>query len=224
MPDLFTKENTLTQPITIVPKETALVVVDMQNGFCDPNGSMAKGKLPYEQQNRIIPVVRELVGLCHETGVQVMYSLQRHYPNDVTRGRRKIPTHLQKLGVNVCTKGTWDAELVDQLKDLVGPSDDVFEKHRSSCFYNSTLESKLKVQGITTLIVCGVATNYCVESTIRDAYARDYDIILIEDAAASLWEDLHRATLKNVELMYGVVMSLATLKRTLHGQIEALAA
>ena len=224
MPDLFTKENTLTQPITIVPKETALVVVDMQNGFCDPNGRMAKGKLPYEQQNRIIPVVRELVGLCHETGVQVMYSLQRHYPNDVTRGRRKIPTHLQKLGVNVCTKGTWDAELVDQLKDLVGPSDDVFEKHRSSCFYNSTLESKLKVQGITTLIVCGVATNYCVESTIRDAYARDYDIILIEDAAASLWEDLHRATLKNVELMYGVVMSLATLKRTLHGQIEALAA
>ena len=214
----------MTQPITIVPKETALVVVDMQNGFCDPNGSMAKGKLPYEQQNRIIPVVRELVGLCHETGVQVMYSLQRHYPNDVTRGRRKIPTHLQKLGVNVCTKDTWDAELVDQLKDLVRPSDDVFEKHRSSCFYNSTLESKLKVQGITTLIVCGVATNYCVESTIRDAYARDYDIILIEDAAASLWEDLHRATLKNVELMYGVVMSLATLKRTLHGQIEALAA
>lgn len=214
----------MTQPITIVPKETALVVVDMQNGFCDPNGSMAKGKLPYEQQNRIIPVVRELVGLCHETGVQVMYSLQRHYPNDVTRGRRKIPTHLQKLGVNVCTKDTWDAELVDQLKDLVRPGDDVFEKHRSSCFYNTTLESKLKVQGITTLIVCGVATNYCVESTIRDAYARDYDIILIEDAAASLWEDLHRATLKNVELMYGVVMSLATLKRTLQGRTEALAA
>jgi ureidoacrylate peracid hydrolase len=63
-----------------------------------------------------------------------------------------------------------------------------------------------------------------VESTIRDAYARDYDIILIEDAAATLWEDLHRATLKNVELMYGVVMPLATLKRTLQGQTEALAA
>jgi ureidoacrylate peracid hydrolase len=214
----------LTQPITIVLKETALVVVDMQNGFCDPNGSMAKSKLAYEQQNRIIPTVCELVSLCHETGVQVMFSLQRHYPNDVTRGRRKIPTHLQKLGVNVCTKGTWDAELVDQLKELVRPEDDVFEKHRSSCFYNTTLESKLKVQGITTLIVCGVATNYCVESTIRDAYARDYDIILIEDAAASLWEDLHCATLKNVELMYGVVMSLATLKRTLKGQTEALAA
>jgi ureidoacrylate peracid hydrolase len=214
----------LTQPITIVPKETALVVVDMQNGFCDPNGSMAKGKLPYEQQNRIIPVVRELVSLCHETGVQVMYSLQRHYPNDATRGRRKIPTHLQKLGVNVCTKDTWDAELVDQLKDVVRPSDDLIEKHRSSCFYNTTLETKLKVQGITTLIVCGVATNYCVESTIRDAYARDYDIILIEDAAASLWEDLHRATLKNVELMYGVVMSLTTFKRTLRSQVEAMAA
>ncbi len=200
------------------------MVVDMQNGFCDPNGSMATGKLAYQQQNLIIPAVRELVGLCHAAGVQVMFSLQKHYPNDVTRGRRRIPTHLQKLGVNVCTKDTWDAELVEQLKDSVRPEDDVFEKHRSSCFYNTTFESKLKVQGITTLIVCGVATNYCVESTIRDAYARDYDIILIEDAVASLWEDLHRATLKNVELMYGAVMSLATLKRTLQGQTEVLAA
>lgn len=212
----------MTQPIAIVPNETALVVVDMQNGFCSPRGSMAKGNLPYEQQNLIIPSVCELVGLCHEAGVKVMFSLQRHYPNDITRGRHKIPTHLQKLGVDVCTKDTWDAELVDELKKLVLPGDELFEKHRSSCFYNTTFESKLKVQGITTLIACGVATNYCVESTIRDAYARDYDIILIKDAAASLWEDLHLATLKNVELMYGVTMSLAAFKRTLQGQTEAV--
>lgn len=89
------------QPITTVPREAVFLVVDMQNRFCDLNGSMAKGKLLYEQHNQIILAVRELVSLCHETGVQVMYSLQRHYLNDDTRGRRKIPTHLQELDLNV---------------------------------------------------------------------------------------------------------------------------
>ena len=176
---------------------------------------MAKCGLAYEQQHRIIPAVRELVGNCRGAGIGVIWSLQQHYVEDVTRARHRIATHLQKLGVTVCAKGTWDAELVDPLKEVLEPRDDIVEKHRSSCFYNTTLESKLRIQGITTLIVCGVATNYCVESTIRDAYARDYDIVVIEDAVASLWEDLHRATLKNVELMYGAVMSAEDLKRNL---------
>ncbi|MFA7279458.1 MAG: isochorismatase family cysteine hydrolase [Sterolibacterium sp.] len=201
--------------IDIKPHETALLVVDMQNGFCDPKGSMALAEINYHQQNQIIPTVKELVEVCHDVGIQVLWSLQQHYPNDVTRAKHRIPTHLQKLGVKVCTKGTWDAELVDQLKVVLKPEDDIFEKHRSSCFYDTTLATKLRVRGITTLIVCGVATNYCVESTIRDAYARDFDIIVIEDAVASMWDDLHRATLKNVELMYGVVMSLSSLKDTL---------
>lgn len=202
---------------TVVPAETALLVVDMQNGFCDPQGSMAQAGQNYGPMHRIIPAVRELVDLCRVAGIQVMWSQQKHYPNDVTRTRHRIPTHLQKLGVRVCTKDTWDAEIVAQLQPAVRPEDDVFEKHRSSCFHNTTLESKLRVQGITTLIVCGVATNYCVESTIRDAYARDYDIVVVEEAVASLWEDLHHATLKNVELMYGVVLPMAGLRKSLAG-------
>ena len=208
-------ENMLKQSPVIATEETALLVVDMQNGFCDSNGSMARGGQNYLPQNRIIPSVKRLVGVCRHAGIHVIWSTQQHYANDVTRGRHRFPTHLQKLGVDVCTRGTWDAELVAQLKDDVKPADDLLEKHRSSCFHNTTLETKLIVQGITTLIICGVATNYCVESTIRDAYARDYDIIVIEDAVATMWEDLHRATLKNVELFYGAVMSLNVLADTL---------
>ena len=201
--------------LAITPAETALLVIDMQNGFCSTAGSMAKAQLNYQEQNRIIPAVAELVRSCHGAGLKVLWSLQQHYPNDVTRARHKIPTHLQKLGVRVCTKGTWDAELVDELKPEVQPEDDVFAKHRSSCFYSTTLEAKLRLQGINTLIVCGVATNYCVESTIRDAYARDFDIIVVADAVASLWPDLHAATLKNVELMYGAVLPLRGLQEIL---------
>ena len=202
-------------PFSIAPKETALLVVDMQNGFCDPEGTMARAKLNYQSQNQIIPRVKELVRICHEALIPVMWSLQQHYRQDASRARHKIPTHLQKLGIEVCLKDTWDAELVAQLRDDVMPGDEMVEKHRSTCFYNTTLESKLKARGITTLIICGVSTNYCVESTIRDAYARDYDIVVIEDAVATLWEDLHRATLRNVELFYGAVTSLERLKEHL---------
>ena len=199
-------------PLIIDPKETALLVVDMQNGFCDPQGTMARAGVNYFPQNRIIPTVKELVHVCRQAGIHVVWSLQRHYPDDVTRSRHKIPSHLAKLGVYPCLKDTWDAELVVQLKGEVMPEDDVLEKHRSSCFYNTTLEVKLRMRGITTLIICGVATNYCVESTIRDAYARDYDIVVVEDCVATLWEDLHRATLKNVEMFYGTAISLDGLK------------
>jgi len=201
--------------LIIDPRETTLLVVDMQNGFCDPQGAMARAGVNYFPQNRIVPAVKELVSVCRRAGIHVAWSLQRHYPDDLTRKRHRIPSHLTKLGVVPCLKDTWDAELVAQLKGDVLPEDDVFEKHRSSCFYNTTLEVKLRMRGMTTLIVCGVATNYCVESTIRDAYARDYDIVVVEDCVATLWDDLHRATLRNVELFYGTVVSLSALEERL---------
>ncbi len=201
--------------LTIDPRETTLLVVDMQNGFCDPQGAMARAGVNYFPQNRIVPAVKELVSVCRRAGIHVAWSLQRHYPDDLTRKKHRIPSHLTKLGAIPCLKDTWDAELVAQLKGDVLPEDDVFEKHRSSCFYNTTLEVKLRMRGMTTLIVCGVATNYCVESTIRDAYARDYDIVVVEDCVATLWDDLHRATLRNVELFYGTVVSLGALSERL---------
>ncbi len=201
--------------LIIDPGETALLVIDMQNGFCDPQGAMARAGLNYHAQNRIVPTVKELVRVCRRAGIHVAWSLQKHYPDDLTRKKHRIPSHLNKLGAIPCLKDTWDAELVAQLAGEVTPQDDVFEKHRSSCFYNTTLEVKLRMRGITTLIVCGVATNYCVESTIRDAYARDYDIVVVEDCVATLWEDLHRATLRNVELFYGTAIPLKALEEQL---------
>lgn len=200
---------------SIEPKETALLVVDMQNGFCDPGGAMARSGTNFHPQMEIVPRVKDLVSLCRTAGIHVAWSLQKHFPDDVTRKRHRIPSHLDKLGTYPCLVNTRDADLVDQLSVDVRPEDDVFEKHRSSCFYNTTLEVKLRMRGLNTLIVCGVATNYCVESTIRDAYARDYDLLVVEDCVACPWEDLHRATLKNVEIFYGRVLPLRALEEML---------
>ncbi|MBI4321300.1 MAG: cysteine hydrolase [Chloroflexi bacterium] len=199
------------------PSETALLVVDMQNGFCDPQGTLARSGRNYLPQYEIVPRVKELVHLCRAAGIHTVWSIQKHFPDDMARKRHKIPSHLDKQGSLPCLADTWDAELVDVLKSEVRPQDDVLEKHRSSCFYNTTLEVKLRMRGITTLIVCGVSTNYCVESTIRDAYARDYDIVMVEDCTACPWEDLQKATVKNVEIFYGMAVRLAALKDILPG-------
>ncbi|MBI4321908.1 MAG: cysteine hydrolase [Chloroflexi bacterium] len=193
----------------IDPKNTALLVIDMQNGFCHPEGSLARGGSPYLHAWQIVPTVKQLVNVCRQNGVHVIWSLQKHFPDDITRKKHRIPSHLDRAGAIPCLNGTWDAELVDELKLEVMPQDDLVEKHRSSCFHNTTLEVKLRMRGISTLIVSGVTTNYCVESTIRDAYALDYDIVVVQDCVACPWEDLQKATLKNVEIFFGQVVPLA---------------
>jgi ureidoacrylate peracid hydrolase len=75
-------------------------------------------------------------------------------------------------------------------------------------FYSTTLEVLLRMLGTSHLIVSGVSTNNCIESTIRDAYFRDFDITVVEDCVAGSHPDLHRATLRNVQLFFGEVVSL----------------
>jgi ureidoacrylate peracid hydrolase len=199
----------------IIPQETALLVIDMQNGFCHDTGSMAKSGANTQPVKDIIPNVKRLVGLCREAQIRVLWSRQLHFPDDITRLRHKIPTHIDKIEALPCVKGTWDAEIVDELKSDILSEDDIIEKHRSSCFYNTRLEVVLRMRGVNMLIISGTTTYYCVDSTIRDAYARDFDIIVVEDCVAASDQELHRATLKIAGLFHGAVVSLEVLSKQL---------
>jgi ureidoacrylate peracid hydrolase len=186
-----------------------LLVVDMQNGFCHQEGALGRSPLPVEYNVAIIPRVAALVEAAHGAGLPVFWSRQEHTEFDAARPRHRIRTHLAKIEAIPCLRGTWDAEIVDELKPLIEDGDLVFSKHRSSCFYNTTLEVELRMRAIDTLIVTGVSTNYCVDSSIRDAYARDFDLIIVEDGCSCNWPDLHEATMKTSAIFHGEVMSTA---------------
>src|SRR5690606_9905987 len=109
------------------------------------------------------------------------------------------------VGRRTCVRGTWGAEFVEELKPL--PGERVVDKCRYSAFFNTDLEVGLRSRGIQTLIVTGVVAQVCVESTIRDAFFRDFDVILLRDCTASYDDQLYGATLKNVEISYGAVMT-----------------
>lgn len=191
------------------PRKTALLVIDMQNGFCDPEGGLAKAGLDTSAMQAVVPNVRKLVETCREIGLPIMWSLQQHLLEDKTQKTRRVPSHIQKRKVDPpAPRGTWHAELVPSLQEVTRPEDYFVVKHRFSMFYSTTLDSLLRMLSISHLLISGVATNVCVESTVRDAYFRDYDITVIEDCVAGTMLDLHQATLKNVEIYMGELVSL----------------
>jgi ureidoacrylate peracid hydrolase len=191
------------------PKSTALLVIDMQNGFCDPKGGLSKAGLDVSAMTAVVPNVARLVESCRALGLPIMWSIQQHLPEDTTQRTRRVPSHIQKRKVAPPTpRGTWHAELVPAMKEVSRADDYFIVKHRFSMFYSTTLDSLLRMLAISHLIVSGVATNVCVESTVRDAYFRDYDVTVIEDCVAGTMLDLHEATLKNVEIYLGELVSL----------------
>lgn len=191
------------------PSRTALLVIDMQNGWCHPEGAMTRAGQNMTTQRAIVPNVRTLVQACRSLGMPILWSIQEHLPEDVTQGRRRIASHLKKRNILPAPRGTWDAELVQPLKEASKPEDYFIVKHRMSFFYATTLEAVLRMRDVSHLVVSGVSTNVCVESTIRDAYFRDYDVTVVEDCVAGTFPALHAATLENVRIYFGQVVSLA---------------
>lgn len=190
------------------PRRTALLVIDMQNGWCHPDGAMTRAGQNMTTQRAIVPNVRALVQACRSLGMPILWSIQEHLPEDVTQERRRIASHLRKRNILPAPRGTWDAELIGPLKEVSKPEDYYIVKHRMSMFYATTLEAVLRMRGVSHLLVSGVSTNVCVESTVRDAYFRDYDVTVIEDCVAGSFPELHKATLENTRIYFGEVVSL----------------
>ena len=100
---------------------------------------------------------------------------------------------------------------MDDIGAAVAPEDHVFEKHRASCFFETTLPAKLRMLGTEILIISGVNTEFCVETTIREAYFRDFDVVVIEDCVASGRPAFHEDTLAKVRAFFGDVVKLSEL-------------
>ena len=202
----------MTQPSISNLEHTALLVIDMQNAYCHLDGGMKKGGKDVTNMHGVIEPNAELIQLCRRQGLPILLSRQVHWGDaDKTRRHHVIPSHLDKLKISIAERGSWDAELLDEIKAALQPQDEVFVKHRMSCFFDTNLGTRLRMLDVTQLIISGVVTNVCVESTIRDAYFRDFDVIAVSDCVASPWPDLHAATLRNVEILFGRVISLAEL-------------
>ena len=202
----------------IDPNLTALLVIDMQNGFAAPDGTLGKAGFDISMTRDIVPKIQRLVDAAHAAGMPVFWSRQVHYPDDKTRIQRLIPGHLARGAGRsmLCARGTWDAEIIDELQPYVQPDDEVFEKHRASCFYSSNFEARLRIHGVRMLVVTGTTASFCVDSTIREAYARDLDVIVPGDAISDTEIEATRAVLRSTERFHGFVTTTDDLVRAMN--------
>ena len=168
----------------LTTKNTALLVIDMQNGFCHPEGSFGQLEMPVELLAAAIPGSVRLVEGARAAGVPIIFTRYMYRP-DYKDGGLLVQEILPALAeLNSLAQGTWDAAIVDELT----PTDDDFivDKNRYSAFYGTRLEPMLTSMGIDSLVMCGVTTNMCVETSARDASQRDYKTWVVSDATGEL--------------------------------------
>ena len=200
----------------------ALLVIDMQNGFLTRRGSYeefaATIGVDIKRYRKIIPNVRKVIDVCHELHIPVFYTQQVREASGIdllNRLHRIIPKRrLEFLKIPACVRGTWDAEIIDELRPT--KDDHIVVKRRDSAFQDTEFELWLKSIGADTIIYTGVDTCICVENSIRDGFNKGYDVILVEDAVASSWPKLYKATLMKVRGSFGLVLTTEQLIHMLH--------
>lgn len=183
----------------------ALIVLDMQNAYCHQQGSLAKQGFDISACHDVIGNVKRVIEVCRRNTVPVIFlylAFEKNYQDGGVMAHDIWPFFKEKKGL---LDGTWDAAIVDDLKPL--PEDVVIRKTRYSGFSGTNLDYRLRYMGAETLIICGVTTDICVESTVRDAFHLGYKVVLISDGTAEIDEERYRASLKTVEYAFGKVIT-----------------
>jgi ureidoacrylate peracid hydrolase len=213
------------EPLLIKPSETALVIVDMQNAYASPGGYLDLAGFDISGAAPAIEKVKEAATAARAAGMTVIFFQNGWDPDYVEAGGPGSPnfhksnalkTMRQKpeLQGKLLAKGGWDFELVQALPPQ--PGDIVIEKPRYSAFFNTNLDSTLRARGIRSLVFTGIATNVCVESTLRDGFFLEYFGVVLHDATHHAGPDfIQQASLYNIEKFFGWVSSVEEFRAAL---------
>jgi len=183
-----------------------VIVVDMQNDFCHEDGAYHRNDPQTFQVGGIkqmIPSLQFFLSEMRKKEVPIVFC--KYLIDDEARDAGiyvKARPFILKEGLR---RNSWGGEIVDGLKSK--KNDFIIEKSRFTAFYNTNMEIVLKSLKAETLFFTGVATNVCVESSIRDAFFRDYQCVLVEDCCKAWNEEFHLATIRNVIHGFGMVMT-----------------
>jgi ureidoacrylate peracid hydrolase len=206
---------------------TALIVVDMQNAFASPGGMLDLAGIDVSPARDVVANAALVCEAARLAGLPVVY-LTIGYPPDLsTAGGEDSPNPHKELALclmrerpelrgKLLTFGTWDFEIVPELAPLSG--DVVIVKSRYSGFHGTSLDSVLRSRGVRNLLMVGIASNVCVESTLRDAYFLEYWPVLVGDATMAAGPpEIQAATLYNVKTFFGWITTSEDVATCLKG-------
>ena len=172
----------------------ALLVVDMQNGFCHPDGSFPRIGMGLDGAEAAVSNAAIAVGQARRAAIPVVFTRHLYRPGRPDEGAALIRNSPALAGVNGLAAGFWDAEVVDELG--CGPEDLLVDKVRFDAFQWTSLEPLLRGLDVRELVVCGVVTNLCVETTVRSAFMRDFPVTVLADCCAAKTRRLHELSIE----------------------------
>jgi ureidoacrylate peracid hydrolase len=204
------------EPIKLDIERTALIVVDMQNAFCKKGGAFdIIGMLDEAGAKRVIETDKKVIEASRRQGIKIIYLRMAYRPDLSNAGGPESPNYWKELALvtmrerperkeRFLTIGSWDWEIIDELKPRTG--DIAVDKNRYSGFSNTELDAILRTNNIKYLLFIGIATNVCVESTLRDAYFHEYFPVMVSDGCGNIGPDYtQQATIWNVSEVFGWV-------------------
>jgi ureidoacrylate peracid hydrolase len=221
------------EPVAFDPAATVLIVVDMQNAYASPGGYLDLAGFDVSGTGPVIGRILRAVTAARAAGIRILWFQNGWDPDYVEAGGPGSPNwhksnalktmrRQPERNARLLAKGTWDYALVDALRPE--PGDIVMGKPRYSGFYNTALDSTLRARGVNTLVFTGIATNVCVESTLRDGFHREYFGIVLADATHQAGpESLQDAALANIETFFGWVSDVSSFEAALGAGARAAA-
>jgi len=192
-------------PFRYDPSHTALVVIDVQNDFCSPTGSLAALGFDTGAAQEMVPRLRRLVEAARRAGMPVFFVQTLHDESTDSPqwlGRVGDGPGTERTGLT-CRTGSWGSEFFEILPE---PGEQVVVKNRFSAFVGTNLDMLLRTRGIQSLLFTGVTTETCVESSLRDGLFREYYVSLVEDCAASYSPAFHAASVSIIAKNFGTVI------------------
>jgi nicotinamidase-related amidase len=184
-------------PMRLKNRSACLLVIDMQNEFLDDDG-----RVFFHYARDIVPNVKRLIHACRRASIPVIFTGHVHEDAGVDGGMT-AEWWPQIASGESFVKGTRGVQIYDRIKPR--KNEKVIWKHRYSAFYETDLEIMLRGLGVTDLIITGVLTNVCCESTARDAFFRDYRIFFMADATAASEPEFQVATLKTLAYAFAYI-------------------
>jgi len=173
-------------------ERVALLVIDMQDFFLDPaSPTYTCGGAA------ILPALQRLISAFRKAQRPVIYTQHVHHPDRIDAGI------MGWWWEGMCLEGSLESAIHRDLAPL--SIEKVVQKHRYSAFYNTDLETVLRCQKVEDLVISGIMTNMCCESTARDAYYRDYRVFFLADGTGSICEEMHLASLLNLAFGFAYV-------------------
>ncbi|MBI4610150.1 MAG: cysteine hydrolase [Candidatus Rokubacteria bacterium] len=207
------------------PSQTALLVIDMQRDFVEPGGFGEMLGNDVAPLRRAVAPARRVLEAFRRAHLKVVHTREGHRPDlsdcppsKRARGRLKVGIGDPGPMGRILVRGEYGHDIVDDLKPL--PTEPVIDKPGKGAFYATDLELVLRDQGIRSLVVTGVTTEVCVQTTVREANDRGYECLVLEDCVASYFPEFQAAALKMIKAqggIFGWVSTSARLLRALEG-------